>query len=299
MLAEDELSDLARDIGEHGIRMPVTLLLDNHRLLLLDGRNRLDAAERAGVPVVDGRGNLVVRHEVITHHDKFDAWAFVASANLHRRHLNAEQRRDLTAKLLKEMPGRSDRATARLAGVSPTTVGKVRHDLEAAGRVSKLDTRTDAIGRQQPATKPVSDAADDPEAVGGVSKLDTRTDVIGRQQPPTKPVSDRMAAASARWERQIEHFARIDEAQAAAAAAGEPGFGEMAAIAVARSDVMVALTRLLHVDPDVDTTITEFLRALDHERTKIAVMPLIKRVTLVRGFLRALTLTLADLQPVR
>jgi hypothetical protein len=108
-----------------------------------------------------------------------------------------------------------------------------------------------------------------------------------------------MAAASARWERQIEHFARIDEAQAAAAAAGEPGFGEMAAIAVARSDVMVALTRLLHVDPDVDTTITEFLRALDHERTKIAVMPLIKRVTLVRGFLRALTLTLADLQPVR
>jgi hypothetical protein len=175
--------------------------------VLLDGRNRLDAAERAGVPVVDRRGNLVVRHEVITHHDKFDAWAFVVSANLHRRHLNAEQRRDLAAKLLKEMPGRSDRATARLAGVSPTTVGKVRHDLEA---------------------------------VGGVSKLDTRIDAIGRQQPATKPVADLEAAAHARWERQDEQWARIGEAQAAAAAAGEPVIADLMEIAVARSDVMVA-----------------------------------------------------------
>jgi hypothetical protein len=37
---------------------------------------------------------------------------------------------------------------------SPTTVGTVRAELEEAGLVSNLDTRTDRRGREQPATKP-------------------------------------------------------------------------------------------------------------------------------------------------
>jgi hypothetical protein len=70
------------------------------------------------------------------------------------RHLTAEQKRDLIAKLIKATPEKSNRQIAETVKVSPTTVGTVRAELEATGDVSKLDTRTDSQGREQPARKP-------------------------------------------------------------------------------------------------------------------------------------------------
>jgi hypothetical protein len=87
-----------------------------------------------------------------THHG--GPTAYVISANIHRRHLTAEQKRDLIAKLLKAQPEKSDRQIADTVKASPTTVGTVRAKMEAAGDVSKLDTRRDRKGRQQPASKP-------------------------------------------------------------------------------------------------------------------------------------------------
>ena len=81
-------------------------------------------------------------------------YAFVISANIHRRHLTAEQKRELIAKLIKATPEKSDRQIAETVKASPTTVGTVRAKMEAKGEVSKLDTRTDAKGVKQPATKP-------------------------------------------------------------------------------------------------------------------------------------------------
>jgi hypothetical protein len=51
------------------------------------------------------------------------------------------------------MPEKSNRQIAKDVNASPTTVGKKRAAMEAAGDVSKLDTRTDSKGRQQPASK--------------------------------------------------------------------------------------------------------------------------------------------------
>jgi hypothetical protein len=70
-----------------------------------------------------------------------------------QRCLSAGEKRDLIAKLLKTDPAKSDRQIAETAKASPTTVGTVRAKLEAKGAVSKMDTRRDSNGRQQPATK--------------------------------------------------------------------------------------------------------------------------------------------------
>jgi hypothetical protein len=92
-----------------------------------------------------------------------EAWArdYVLSANVHRRHLTREQKRELIAKVLAADPSKSDRQIAEQTKTSPTTVGKVRAEAEATGGVFKLDTRTDSLGREQPATKPGKPANDD------------------------------------------------------------------------------------------------------------------------------------------
>ena len=66
----------------------------------------------------------------------------VVSANAHRRHLTPDRKRELVAALLKARPERSDRTTARVAKVSPTTVGRIRTALEEAGELNvKLSNR--------------------------------------------------------------------------------------------------------------------------------------------------------------
>src|SRR5207248_3828039 len=50
--------------------------------------------------------------------------------------------------------GRSDNATAEIAGVSDKTVAAMREDLEGRSEIPNVDTRTDTKGRQQPAAKP-------------------------------------------------------------------------------------------------------------------------------------------------
>src|SRR5262249_25952616 len=81
-------------------------------------------------------------------------YAYVISANIHRRHLTAEQKRDLIAKLIKATPEKSDRQIAEQAKSNRTTVGQIRKTLEKSGDVSIVDTRTDTKGREQPAKKP-------------------------------------------------------------------------------------------------------------------------------------------------
>ena len=97
---------------------------------MLDGISRLDAVEVESVvpfgwsrvhidcepgglwkptkmgtgPVTDligEAGNTTAEQTFIVLGRDADPWAYVTSANLHRRHLTAEQRRDLIAKLIK------------------------------------------------------------------------------------------------------------------------------------------------------------------------------------------------------
>jgi ParB-like chromosome segregation protein Spo0J len=178
-LSADELQELGEDIRARGLLVPIVLYLDpDGGLSLLDGRNRLDAMERVGIEFViiaTPPSTATLMGDVLNPAGKtatlvkdIDPYAFVVSTNVHRRHLTAERKRELIAGLLKATPEKSNRQIAETVKASPTTVGTVRAEMEAKGDVSKLDTRTDSKGRQQPATKgpqpeqPASPRADQP-----------------------------------------------------------------------------------------------------------------------------------------
>jgi hypothetical protein len=84
-----------------------------------------------------------------------DPAAYVISKNITRRHLTAEEKRELIAKLLKATPEKSDRAIADEMKVDKNVVSRVRKKAEATGAVAPVEKRTgkDRKARKQPATK--------------------------------------------------------------------------------------------------------------------------------------------------
>jgi hypothetical protein len=92
MLPEDELAKLQKDIERHGIRIPIALydeLDDGGRVnttWLIDGRNRLEAAERAGIDL-----GLVPVVRVSCS----DPVSWIIGLNLRRRHLTKAQQADV------------------------------------------------------------------------------------------------------------------------------------------------------------------------------------------------------------
>jgi hypothetical protein len=134
-----EYTDLYEDVLKHGVREAIWV----YEGKTLDGRNRYRAAVEAGV-------GLTIKTFEGTHDE---AVAFVISMSVHRRHLTAEQRRDMIEKLLKADPSKSDRHVAATVKADHKTVGVVRAQAEARGEIPHVETRTDSKGRRQKASK--------------------------------------------------------------------------------------------------------------------------------------------------
>jgi hypothetical protein len=179
-LSPDELRALGEDIRKHGLREPVVLQRQYRRrpdgsianehdyeLALLDGRNRLDAMEEAGFTLVrDGKLDKTLGHAALGLEPLtggayaeldpgINPYAFVVSRNIHRRHLNAKQRRELIAKLLEADPSKSDRQIGETIKADHQTVGAVRAEKEATGEISPVEKRVgkDRKARKQPVKK--------------------------------------------------------------------------------------------------------------------------------------------------
>ena len=75
MMEGEQFADLVRDITEKGLKTPITVDKDG---ILLDGRNRLEALERAGIEL---------RSWQIQIYRGDDRVGFIKSANAHRRPL--------------------------------------------------------------------------------------------------------------------------------------------------------------------------------------------------------------------
>jgi hypothetical protein len=152
-----EFDGLVADIRAHGLRELIVLYQEK----ILDGRHRYRACLAAGWTEEDVQTYCVDVHDpdfgwTTRVETDDDARSYVLSANLHRRHLTAEQRRDLVAKLIVAQPEASDRAIAAQARVDHHKVAKVRKAAEATGEISPVEKRKGKDGktRKQPARQP-------------------------------------------------------------------------------------------------------------------------------------------------
>jgi ParB-like chromosome segregation protein Spo0J len=138
-ISDEDFGKLAADIKLNGLHQPIM----RYQGKILDGNNRYRACEIAKIApkFTDFTGDDGVARN------------YVISANIHRRHLSPDQRREIIAALLKADPGQSNRQIAEQAKVSHHTVGDVRNELEQRGQVAHVENRTDSAGRKQPAKK--------------------------------------------------------------------------------------------------------------------------------------------------
>jgi N6-adenosine-specific RNA methylase IME4 len=153
-LEPETFAELVESIKLIGILVAVVTWRDQDGdTWLIDGRNRLDALEQAGIACVDEAGRLCVPTDERTWETDPDPMALAVSLNIHRRHLTNEQKRDIVAKLLQAQPEKSNRAIAEQAKVDDKTVGAVRRELERGAEIPHLAARTGKNGQIHPARK--------------------------------------------------------------------------------------------------------------------------------------------------
>jgi hypothetical protein len=171
-LPDEELAALSDDIRANGLLDPITLYQDK----ILDGCHRHKACLKAGIEP---------RFEEFKGDDAA-ATAFVISKNIHRRHLTAEQKRELVAKLLKAKPEASNNAIAKQAKVDDKTVAKVRGEMEARSEIPNVEKRTDTKGRKQQAKKKARVTNPVAKPVAKPTMAATTTAAKGRKQQACK-----------------------------------------------------------------------------------------------------------------
>lgn len=147
-LSPDDYIELKVDIQKRGVMVPVEYDEDGN---ILDGHHRIKICTELGLKDWPRVVRVGMTEEQKREHAR--------KLNMARRHLTREQRQELIRQQLKDTPEKSDRQIAAGLGVSPTTVGTARRELEDTGQVSKLDTSTGTDGKtypRQPVQKPIT-----------------------------------------------------------------------------------------------------------------------------------------------
>jgi transposase len=132
-ISDEDFGKLAADIKLNGLHQPIV----RYQGKILDGNNRYRACElvRIAPKFADFNG------------DDAQARNYVISANIHRRHLSPDQRREIIATLLKADPTKSNRQIGETTKTSHHTVEAVRSDLETTGQIAQSKTTTGADGK--------------------------------------------------------------------------------------------------------------------------------------------------------
>jgi ParB-like chromosome segregation protein Spo0J len=208
-----EFDALIADIRAHGLRESIVI----YDGMILDGRNRYRACKAAGVTplfriaVQSPEQSPNLARPLIT-----EPTSYVISANIHRRHLTAEQKRELIAKLLVVQPEASNVSIAKIAKVDDKTVAAVRREKEATSEIPRLEKRVGADGkvRKQPTrkAKPAPDPAVDAAAPDGAQD-DEGAELAAEDALANDPnilmqrrgeSDEAFSARSAEWHKDIE-----------------------------------------------------------------------------------------------
>lgn len=186
MLPEEDLQGLAQDIAENGLRHPIVLIGDG---VIVDGRNRLAACKLLGLPPkYEHRADL---------NNEAKVRAFIASVNLHRRHLTVDQRAALAAELATSKvggngsnqhrakpsndgiaPGVTVEEAAELLNVGTATVERAKRRMRDNPEAHEKAKRGEAV--RKPKTPPKA-------------KIEPKVEVV---EPKVEPAE---GAASANW----------------------------------------------------------------------------------------------------
>jgi ParB-like chromosome segregation protein Spo0J len=164
LMEASEFSSLVADIEANGLIEPITLKDGS----ILDGRNRYSACKTA-------RYQFKAENFVELPKDQ-DPLVFVISKNMQRRHLTAEQKREVIRQLLEKKPNASSRAIASITRCSHHTVESVRN--ETAPKTP--ETRPPTEGSASPPPPPTGQIAQSEEKRIG-------QDGKKRRKPHTKP----------------------------------------------------------------------------------------------------------------
>ena len=135
-ITEEDFGRLVADIKANGLHQHIV----RYQGKILDGNNRYRACSLAGIEPT---------FKDFTGIDA-DAQRYVISANIHRRHLSPDQRREIIVTLLRADPTQSNRQVADTAKVDHKTVGVVRAGLEAGGEIPHQEKTVGKDGVAQP-----------------------------------------------------------------------------------------------------------------------------------------------------
>ena len=162
----------------------------------------LDAMEIVGIEVVSADGSLKV--PTVTAPPDADPFAFVASMNLHRRHLSHEDKSRAAGKLLEANPEASNRQIAEQVGFDHKTVGAIRQKKEGRGEIPHVAAVKDKTGRRQPTKRRLS-VAKELERI----RAKVRSEALGREQAEQAPArAEDTDEELLRWLRGVAHWMR-------------------------------------------------------------------------------------------
>jgi ParB-like chromosome segregation protein Spo0J len=221
MMTDEELDALGADMLEHGQREPIIL----YHGQILDGRNRYRACILTGI-------EPRFREELPP-----DPYAFVATANLHRRHLSEEQRGIIAARLATMRQGArtdlspngemiSQAKAAQLLKVSKRRVER-SHELIEKGvpdlvdAVERREVKVSAAAEFAKATPPLDQArliAEHGSPAAAVkatvkAKADRAASKMPRKVPDPKPAADRAEARARLDTARAAYVATVEAAQ--------------------------------------------------------------------------------------
>jgi hypothetical protein len=276
LMSEAELRALGEDIRATKLRTPI-VLWGPAPAVLLDGRNRLDAMELVGLPTHDSAGLLVpMRHEPST----VDPVDLVISLNLHRRHLDASQRAMVAATIATMRQGeRTDLPSRDGNSLSQADAGRL------------LNVSTKSVERAATVRREGS-----PELVEAVERGEVPVRVAAEVAKSLPAEQKRIVELppAARREAVRQALATAKKTSSAAKDASGPS------PSLQRDQAVTAFAALLHGSRGeiLCRHLDDLQRMLNDEAGRIGEIPLAKRAAVARGFLKAMTMAVEDLQPI-